>query len=119
MKTVYLALGGNLGDREQNLQSAIDALHSSEVQVRRISPVYETEPMGLRDQPWFLNLVLEARTTLFPRQLLQRVQRIEKDLGRVRRVRNGPRTIDIDVLFYDKFVIETPELTVPHPRLGE
>jgi 2-amino-4-hydroxy-6-hydroxymethyldihydropteridine diphosphokinase len=119
MKTVYLALGANVGGREHNLQAAIDALHRGDLRITRISPVYETEPMGLRNQPWFLNLVVEAHTTLFPRQLLKRLHTIEKDLGRQRHVVNGPRTIDIDILFYGGFTIGTPELTVPHPRLHE
>lgn len=119
MKKVYLALGGNMGDREGNLQEAIERLHGKDLEVTRISPVYETEPVGLRAQPWFLNLVLEAKTSLFPRQLLNRVQHVEREMGRVRRVKNGPRTIDIDILLYERFVIGTPELVVPHPRLHE
>src|SRR5260370_33883243 len=94
-------------------------MHRDDLRIVRSSPVYETEPMGLRNQPWFLNLVLEAQTTLFPRQLLRRLQTIEKDLGRQRHVLNGPRTIDIDILFYGGFTIQVPELTVPHPRLQE
>src|SRR5260370_22894415 len=94
-------------------------MHRDDLRIVRSSPVYETEPMGLRNQPWFLNLVLEAQTTLFPRQLLRRLETIEKDLGRQRHVLNGPRTIDIDILFYGGFTIQVPELTVPHPRLQE
>lgn len=118
-KTVYLGLGSNLGDREKILQSAIDRLQSPEFRIVRISSVYETEPQGRRSQRWFLNLVAEAETDLFPRQLLGRVIRIERELGRRRLVAGGPRTIDIDILFYGNFVVETPELKIPHPRFAE
>ena len=118
-KTVYLGLGSNVGDREEMLQAAIDRLHSRELRIARISSVYETEPQGRRNQRWFLNLVAEARTDLFPRQLLGRIAKIEQELGRRRMLANGPRTIDIDILFFGGFVMETPELTIPHPRIAE
>ncbi len=119
MKTVYLALGSNVGEREQMLQAAIDALEAPDLRIRRISPVYETEPMEVRNQRWFLNLVLEAETSLFPRLLLARIARIEKALGRKRLLPKGPRPIDIDILAYGSFVVETPELQIPHARMGE
>lgn len=119
MKTVYLGLGSNVGDREQMLQAAIDKLHGQDFRIKRISPVYETEPRERRSQRWFLNLVVEAETDLFPRQLLRRIGRIEQQLGRRRMAANGPRTIDIDILFFGGFVVETPELTIPHPRFTE
>jgi len=119
VKTIYLGLGSNLGDREQMLQGAIDRLHSSEVRITRVSSVYETEPRERRNQRWFLNLVAEAETDLFPRQLLGRIARIEQQLGRRRLSANGPRTIDIDILFYGSFVVETVELQIPHPRFAE
>ena len=119
MKTVFLGLGSNLGDREQILQAAVNALHTRDLHVHRLSGVYETEPMEIRDQRWFLNLVAEARTDLFPRQLLARVARIEQALGRRRMLPKGPRTIDIDILFYGNFVVRMPALTIPHPRLAE
>ena len=118
-KTVYLGLGSNVGNREEMLQKAIDRLHSRELRIERTSSVYETEPQGRRNQRWFLNLVAEARTDLFPRQLLGRIAKIEQELGRRRMLANGPRTIDIDILFFGGFVVETPELTIPHPRLAE
>lgn len=118
-KTVYLGLGSNVGNREEMLQTAIDRLHSRELRIERVSSVYETEPQGRRNQRWFLNLVAEARTDLFPRQLLGRIAKIEQQLGRRRMLANGPRTIDIDILFFGGFVVETPELTIPHPRLAE
>jgi 2-amino-4-hydroxy-6-hydroxymethyldihydropteridine diphosphokinase len=119
MKTVYLGLGSNLGDREAMLQAAVNELHAQEVSVSRLSSVYETEPRDLRGQPWFLNLVAEAHTSLFPRQLLARTGRIEQKLGRRRLVAKGPRSIDIDILLYGNFVIHTSSLIVPHERLVE
>jgi 2-amino-4-hydroxy-6-hydroxymethyldihydropteridine diphosphokinase len=101
------------------LQAAIDRLQSRELRILRVSSVYETEPQGRRNQRWFLNLVVEAETDLFPRQLLGRIAKIERQLGRRRMLANGPRTIDIDILFYDNFVVETPELKIPHPRFAE
>src|SRR5262249_18477941 len=89
------------------------------VHVKRLSSVYETEPQDLRNQPWFLNLVAEIETSLFPLQLLSRVQKIEKELGRQRTVAKGPRTIDIDILLFGAFVIDTAKLTVPHPRMEQ
>ena len=118
-KTVYLGLGSNVGAREEMLQTAIDRLQSPELRIVRASSIYETEPQGRRNQRWFLNLVVEAETDLFPRQLLGRIAKIEQELGRRRMMANGPRTIDIDILFYGNFVVETPELKIPHPRFAE
>jgi 2-amino-4-hydroxy-6-hydroxymethyldihydropteridine diphosphokinase len=87
--------------------------------VRRVSSVYETEPVGVRNQPWFLNVVVEGETELFPVQLLERMQAIEIRLGRRRPAEQGPRTMDIDILLYGDFRIERRDLTVPHPRLSE
>lgn len=118
-KTAYLSLGSNLGDREANLRSAIGLLASPRLAVKRISSVYETEPLDLKEQPRFLNLVVEIETDLFPRMLLTRIQRIERKLGRERRVPKGPRTIDIDILLYGRSEIQSPRLTVPHPRMHQ
>jgi 2-amino-4-hydroxy-6-hydroxymethyldihydropteridine diphosphokinase len=117
MKTVYLGLGSNLGDRESMLQAAVDELHSQGVSVLRLSSVYETAPMDLPGQRWFLNLVAEVRTALFPLQLLMRIGKIEQKLGRRRLVAKGPRSIDIDILLYANFVIRTSKLVIPHERL--
>ena len=119
MKTVYLGLGSNIGAREKMLQAAIDALEAPDLRILRASPVYETEPMDVRDQPWFLNLVVEGETSLFPRQLLARIGKIERKLGRRRLIEKGPRTIDIDILFYGHFVVQMSELVIPHPRFAE
>jgi 2-amino-4-hydroxy-6-hydroxymethyldihydropteridine diphosphokinase len=120
VNTVYLSLGSNLGDRKAHLDRALEQLPPAGVEVKRFSSVYETEPVGLRAQPWFLNLVVEGETDLFPLQLLRRLQSIEVAMGRRRSAANGgPRTIDIDILFYGNFIIESEALIVPHPRLAE
>jgi 2-amino-4-hydroxy-6-hydroxymethyldihydropteridine diphosphokinase len=108
-----------MGRRESMLAEALRLLAAPDLRVVRVSPVYETEPMELRDQPWFLNLVAEIETDLFPRQLLARTEKVEKEMGRQRKVLKGPRTIDIDILLYGSFVIDTPDLQVPHPRMAE
>ena len=117
MKTVYLALGSNLGDREARLREAVAKLEAAEIHILRRSPVYETEPQDVRDQGWFLNAVVEAETALFPMQLLARTQKIEREMGRQRVKVSGPRSIDIDILLYGNFVIRTPQLEIPHPRM--
>jgi len=119
LKVVYLGLGSNVGDREAQLQEALGKLEAPDLRLQRVSSVYETEPIGLREQAWFLNLAAEFRTDLFPKQLLHRIQRVERELGRKRVVLNGPRTIDIDILLYGNAVINAGELTVPHPRYRE
>jgi len=119
MKTVYLGLGSNIGDREGNLAAAMERLAAAGVRVTRVSSIYETEPVGFEAQRWFLNMVAEAETDLFPMQLLAHTLKIERSLGRVRTIQNGPRTIDIDILLYGKTVIRTARLEVPHPRLAE
>lgn len=119
MKTVYLGLGSNVGDSEALLQSALDHLNGPDLTLLRVSSLYETEPIGLREQRWFLNLVAEFQTELFPRQLLQRIEKVERELGRKRTVRNGPRTIDIDILLYGNSVVKTEALEIPHPRYRE
>lgn len=119
MKTVYLGLGSNLGDREKTLATAIQKLDSPELRFLRASSLYETQPMGLREQPWFLNQVAEFETSLFPRQLLRRAKKTENEMGRRRIIRNGPRTIDIDILLYGAAMIRTDDLQIPHPRFRE
>jgi 2-amino-4-hydroxy-6-hydroxymethyldihydropteridine diphosphokinase len=120
LKTVYLSLGSNVGDREEHLRVAMERLGAAAgVVVLRTSRTYETEPVDYTAQRWFLNLVVEAETTLFPKQLLSRTSRIERELGRVRTVAKGPRTIDIDILLYGKAVVQTEILQIPHPRMPE
>jgi 2-amino-4-hydroxy-6-hydroxymethyldihydropteridine diphosphokinase len=119
LKLVYLSLGSNIGDREANLRAAIEGLPAAGIQVLRVSPTYETEPVEYTDQRWFLNLVVEAETALFPRQLLAATSRIERELGRIRTVSKGPRTIDIDILLYEQAVVHSPDLEIPHPSMAE
>ena len=119
-KLVYLSLGSNIGDREANLRSAIARLHHTpDFEVKRISAVWETAPMYRTDQPEFLNCVLEAESTLFPMRLLLRAAKIEQDMGRRRAEKNGPRSIDIDIVIFGRFAMNTPQLQVPHPRMAE
>jgi 2-amino-4-hydroxy-6-hydroxymethyldihydropteridine diphosphokinase len=117
MKIVYLGLGSNLGDRERHLDAAITHLNEEGIRVRRRSSIYETAPQELTTQPWFLNMVVEAETSLFPRQLLARILRIEANLGRRRHISKGPRVIDIDILLHGSTVLDTEELTIPHPSM--
>ena len=119
LKTIYLALGSNLGDRQLNLVQAISLLNRPTIEIIKTSSLYETAPMLLEDQPWFLNQVLEAKSSLFPRQLLHATQDVERQLGRTRTLSNGPRTIDIDILLYGRIIMISPELIIPHPRLHE
>ena len=116
--TVYLALGANLGDREKNLRDALAQIRTF-VQITRVSSIYETEPWGVREQPWFLNLVCVGTTTLSPVDLLRHAKKIENEMGRAEGIRFGPRPIDIDILFYDNVIELSPALTIPHPRLHE
>jgi 2-amino-4-hydroxy-6-hydroxymethyldihydropteridine diphosphokinase len=115
---VYLALGANLGDRLQNLRAAVRALPPAALPLTA-SPVYETPPWGILEQPAFLNQVVQAQTHLSPQDLLDALKRLEKQLGRRPGVRYGPRQIDLDILLYDDLQLETPTLTIPHPRLAE
>jgi 2-amino-4-hydroxy-6-hydroxymethyldihydropteridine diphosphokinase len=119
LKKVYLSLGSNIGAREANLKAAVRGLEAARVNVLRASPVYETEPMENTKQAWFLNLVVEGETKLMPLQLLERTLRIERELGRVRRIPKGPRIIDIDILLFGHTVMNSKELEIPHPRMAE
>jgi 2-amino-4-hydroxy-6-hydroxymethyldihydropteridine diphosphokinase len=116
--TVYLGLGSNVGNRQDNLDRVLDLL-SQRLQIGEVSSIYDTEPIGNVNQPRFLNLVCQAYTRLAPRELLTLAKGIELKLGRVLGKSNAPRPIDIDILFYGDMVIETPELVIPHPRLTE
>jgi 2-amino-4-hydroxy-6-hydroxymethyldihydropteridine diphosphokinase len=116
--TAYLGLGSNLGDRAGNLRQAISRLQSM-ASLKTVSSVYETEPWGYLEQPAFLNAACCLHTTRSPAGLLQELQRIETLLGRQRIQHWGPRTIDLDILFYDDLVLDTDNLTIPHPHLHE
>lgn len=118
MATVYLGLGTNLGHRRQNLRRALKLLARAGT-IARASSIYETEPQGYADQPWFLNTVCRLDTALSPSELLKLVKEVEREGGRQETFRNGPRTIDVDILLYDGVVLELPDLQIPHPRLAE
>ena len=114
---VFLSLGSNVGDRENNLCAAIAALPELGVKIKQVSSIYETEPVDLLEQPWFLNCVVEGETTVPPVELLKRLRELEKRMGSKKPVARGPRLIDLDILVYGQQTIDSPELQVPHPRL--
>jgi 2-amino-4-hydroxy-6-hydroxymethyldihydropteridine diphosphokinase len=116
----YVGLGANLGRREETLQRAVRLLRETDsVEVRAVSTLRETEPVGVVDQPSFLNGAVELRTSSSARELLEVLLEIERSLGRVRGERWGPRVIDLDLLVYGNEVVDEPGLHVPHPRLHE
>lgn len=115
---VYIALGTNLGSRIENLRAALSLL-SLNLERVAVSKVYETPPWGFADQPAFLNMALRAQTELAPTELLAKLKQAEVQIGREQTFRWGPRLIDLDILFYDDLVLDTPPLVVPHPRLHE
>jgi 2-amino-4-hydroxy-6-hydroxymethyldihydropteridine diphosphokinase len=117
MKTAYLSLGSNLGNREKHLQEAIQGLIARGIRIIRQSSIYLTEPVDFRSQNFFLNCVVETETDLMPRQLLHALQEIEHKIGRRRLIVRGPRRIDLDILLFGSSIIHTPELEVPHPRM--
>ncbi len=116
-KMVYLSLGSNLGERADNLRRAITSLGDVGVRVRGVSSIYQTEPVDLRDQPWFLNCVVETETELPATELLKKLWQIESLMGSKKVVAKGPRLIDLDILLYGDESIGAPELQVPHPRM--
>ena len=118
-KLIYLSIGSNLGDRAANLQQALKALPEVGVRVLRCSSFYETEPVDFLEQPWFLNCVVEAETSLEPSRLLEELQGIERNMGSRKLVPRGPRIIDLDVLFYGADVIRSAGMEIPHPRLAQ
>ena len=120
MARAYVAFGSNLADREQNLRAALAAMADGEgIEVRAVSTFHETEAVGGPPQPAFLNAAAELATTLGPHELLSRLQAIERSMGRVRSVRWGPRSIDLDLLLYEDRVVDEPDLKVPHPLMHE
>ena len=118
MSRVFIALGGNQGNRAVLLATALDALWEFIVLVNR-SPVYETAPKYVTNQPSFLNMVVEGHTELKPKGLLKALKATERNMGRVAGPRNGPRPIDLDILFYEDLIMDTEALIVPHPRIAE
>ena len=117
MSTAYVALGSNLGDREENLRNALVHLAANEVQVVKVSTFIETEPYGVTDQPGFVNAVCQVETELEPLELLRLLLKIELEMGRVRIRRWGERNIDLDLLLYEDACVVSDELTLPHPDM--
>ena len=117
MRTIFLSLGSNIGDRERNLRTAIASLADARVRVMRISSFYETEPVDLREQPWFLNCAVQGETEVPALDLLRALRGIESRMDSKKLLPKGPRLIDLDILLYGDETIETPELQVPHPRM--
>lgn len=117
-KTVYLSLGSNVGDRAENLNTAIEKLGELG-SVVAVSSFYETEPVDTSPQPWFLNCAVKFDTEKMPRQLIAAILNLEQSMGRQRRQQKAPRIIDIDILLFGSSVIELPSLIIPHPRLHE
>jgi len=116
----YLALGSNVGEREKFLLQAIEALNrTSGIAVKKLSSIYETDPVGYTDQPAFLNMVASVETSLAPHELLAKILHIEKELGRVRTIRWGPRMIDIDILLYGSEQVTDVDLEIPHPAMKD
>ena len=123
MTIAYIGVGSNIGDRIGYVQQAHCLLNDTEgIAVLESSSLYETEPVGYKDQEWFINAVLKAETTLSPEELLNQCFRIENQLGRIRHQelpKNGPRTLDLDILFYDNKVINSEIIDIPHPRMHQ
>jgi 2-amino-4-hydroxy-6-hydroxymethyldihydropteridine diphosphokinase len=116
MPRAYLGLGSNIGNKAAQITEALDRL-AKIVTVKRVSPLYLTEPVGLKDQAWFINCVVEVETEKEPTKLLSALQSIERAMGRTKTKDKGPRPIDIDLLFYDDQVVNQKNLVIPHPRL--
>ena len=118
MRTAYLSLGSNMGNRKESLLRAVDRIASHpHIRILQSSSVYETDPVGYTDQDCFLNMVLVIQTDLEPEELLIFCKQIEQELYRIPTIRNGPRSIDLDILLYEKESRDTPSLTIPHPRM--
>ncbi len=119
MPIAYLGIGSNLGNREENCEQAVELLIKKEIKLIKRSSLYETEPWGVKEQPAFINMVIKAETILTPEELLNTLKTIESALGRREAIRRGPRIIDLDILFYDDLVINTPELEIPHAGIKD
>ena len=119
MALAYLGIGTNVGHRELNIENCILLITEKIGDVKSVSSIYETEPWGVEGQDYYYNIVLEVETSLYPLSLLQAVQQIENDLGRIRIEKWGSRIIDIDILFYDDFVFSMDNLIIPHPYIAK
>jgi len=114
---IYIGLGSNLGDRLANIRKAIKLMKEEGIEIIKESSLYETEPVGYKEQGWFLNSVVKARTQFSPVGLWKRLEKIEKAMGRQREIKWGPRIIDLDILFYGSKVLDGKQLQIPHPEL--
>lgn len=119
MSTAYIGIGSNIGNREENCFKAIRLLPARGVSIKKKSSLIETEPWGVRDQPKFLNMAAEVETEFAPRQLLEILKDVEEEIGREETYRWGPRLIDLDILLFDDYVMDTPDLKVPHPHMHQ
>ncbi|NWF98975.1 MAG: 2-amino-4-hydroxy-6-hydroxymethyldihydropteridine diphosphokinase [Nitrospirae bacterium] len=119
MSTVYLGIGSNLGDRVDNCKRAIELLKEEGIIIQKESSIYETEPWGVKEQPIFVNMVIEAETVMEPFDLLRVLKNIEKKMGRKETFHWGPRIIDLDILLYDNMVINNEKLNIPHKNMHE
>jgi len=114
---IYVGIGSNLGDRLANIRKAIELMKEAEIEIIGGASIYEAEPFGYKEQGWFLNSVVKARTELSPGRLWKKLERIEKSMGREREIKWGPRIIDLDILFYGNKILNGRQLQIPHPEL--
>lgn len=120
MACVFIGIGSNLGDRQENIAKALESLkQTAGITIKKVSSIIETKPWAGPSQGKYLNAVIEIDTQIEPKELLKITQQIEHDLGRVREVINGPRTIDLDILLYDDVIMDSSDLIIPHPRMWE
>lgn len=119
MTRVFLGIGTNIGRRQANIKKALTLLRQEGIGIEKVSKIIETDPIGGPPQPKYLNAVVSVNTCLSPRQLLKKIKKIENDMGRIKTARLGPRIIDLDILLYSNLVLESKDLTIPHPRMWE
>jgi len=119
MAIVYISIGSNLGDREENCRKTISLLKEKGIAVKKQSSVHETEPWGVKDQPKFINRAIEVEIDKEPEELLGILKEIEKEIGRTETTKWGPRVIDLDIIFYDDLILKSQDLEIPHPLLHE
>jgi 2-amino-4-hydroxy-6-hydroxymethyldihydropteridine diphosphokinase len=117
MSAVFISIGSNLGDRKANCMGALDRIKEAGIEIKKISSTYETKPWGVAEQPDFINIAAEIITTIQPIELLNIFKNIEAVMGRKEGIKWGPRIIDIDIIFYDDIIFDSPELKIPHPLL--
>jgi len=117
MNTVYLSLGTNIGNKRKNLKNAIKLLKKNNIKILKISSVYKTEPVGFKNQPYFYNICIKAKTHYSTLHLLKKIKKTEKELGRIDCVKWGPRIIDIDILFYNNIILNKKNLKIPHKEI--